>query len=134
VPSAREYLEKYLKLYPKASDAPTIRRILNSLKNAPATTKQIDASDYFAETTRGNFCRFRKSGEPLKVFIATGDGIKGYKKQYEVFLTKALDAWTEASKAISWQRVDNKTGADIVCNWSDVLLRYRRIAARSFNP
>ena len=119
-PQAVTYLDQYLKLYPNAHDAASIAKIVDNLRGRSATSSVKGSSeDYFAETTRVNFCRFHTPRDPLKVFIESGTDVNGYKKQYRDFLVKAFDAWTSASKALTWSIVDDKSNADIVCMWSD---------------
>ena len=112
------YLETYLKLYPKTNDAPTIKMLVADMKKMHLVKAPLNASDYFADATRQELCRFQTTSAPLKVFIEPADTVTGYKKQYDDFLVAAFDSWTAASQALTWTRVDNAGDATIVCKWS----------------
>ncbi|CAM6000051.1 unnamed protein product [Sphagnum balticum] len=80
------------------------------------STADPSAKDYYEDGTQGNFHRF--SGiAPLKVYIASGEGVPGFMPQYADFLKAALDAWANASHVLTWQKVDAPKDADITCNW-----------------
>lgn len=78
--------------------------------------------DYYANVvaTEG---RKRWSGErmPLKVYIAPGDGLNGYRPQYDSILRNSFKEWETASKGkIRFQFVDSiSKRPDISCKWLD---------------
>lgn len=113
---AVEYFEKYLKLYPDATDAATIKGLAGKLKTMKMTNVDPSAKDYFDDGTQGNFHRFA-GDTTLKVYIAPGEGVPGYQPQYGDILKAALDAWAQASQKLTWKQVDNLKDADISCKW-----------------
>jgi len=116
------YFEKYLNLYPDAVDAATIRGLADKLKTMKMATVDKSAKDYYEDGTQGNFHRFSGSA-PLKVYIASGEGIPGFMPQYADFLKAALDSWANASHVLTWQKVDDPKGADITCNWVSEMVK-----------
>jgi hypothetical protein len=57
---------------------------------------------------------------PLRVFISSGEGLEGYRREYGDILRQSFKEWETASKgSISFQYVNSAQKADISCKWID---------------
>jgi predicted Zn-dependent protease len=66
--------------------------------------------------------RWPENKLPIKVFIGAGECVKGYQSSFRQFLVEAYTKWADASNGkLSWQLVDSKADADVVCAWTDEL-------------
>lgn len=70
------------------------------------------------------FLQFRAasfaSRMPLKVFIHSAKGCRGYRPELHEILIKSMDEWTKASAGkVRFKVVDSAKNADIDCFWTD---------------
>lgn len=60
-----------------------------------------------------------RSKLPLKVYIASGDGVEGYRPSFRPYVLSSLDTWCEASgRKLSYVIVDDESNADIKVRWT----------------
>ncbi len=56
---------------------------------------------------------------PLRVYVASGTGVKGFKPEFKSFVTKSLDTWCMASgKKINYAYTNDQKAADISLAWT----------------
>lgn len=80
---------------------------------------QPAAEDYYAEMTRAGVRRWQSSRMPLRVYIQSGQGIEGYRSEYDSILSKCFDDWFAASLGkVRFSIVSNPEDADILCTWT----------------
>ncbi|MBX9572166.1 MAG: hypothetical protein K2X77_24950 [Candidatus Obscuribacterales bacterium] len=57
---------------------------------------------------------------PLKVFIKSGEGVAGYKPQFQEILKNAFSEWAHAAnEKITFEFVDSLSAAQIECSWAE---------------
>lgn len=80
-----------------------------------------EPSDYFDALVQDGVYQWPVTKFPIKVYLEPGEGISGYRSNFNPLLRAAFDAWTEASNGrLSWIEVKEKSKADVVCRWSNV--------------
>jgi predicted Zn-dependent protease len=63
--------------------------------------------------------RWGESHLPLKVFIASGQNVPGYRENFDSIMGSALDEWaTTSNERINWQRVNSPEQANIAITWT----------------
>jgi tetratricopeptide (TPR) repeat protein len=120
VTKATPYFQNYLRLYPNAPDAMTIRQLLTAFKKVKIAAVDENATDYLNEASGDRKVHFDK--KVLSVYFEPTSDVVGFHENYQSLLTEAFDQWTQASKVLSWKTVSDKGSADIVCKWVDRLL------------
>jgi tetratricopeptide (TPR) repeat protein len=86
-----------------------------------SSSDKIDNYLAFANAEEGSV-RWTSGRGPLKVFVASANGIKGYLPQFDGELHKALKAWEDASEGkVSFVGQNTREGADITLTWTDNL-------------
>jgi len=91
----------------------TIFELDKQKRDNPATTE----ADYLDQRT--DQLRWPKDRLPLKVCIGSGSGVTGYRKDFDTFITSALDNWCQGSKnKLEYKLVSNPSDADIVVRWT----------------
>lgn len=115
-------LKRYAKLEtdPKARSAAETfmhelevdRKLYNSLDNKkPDYFDQIKQQDHILA--------WPQSRIPLKVYVDSGAGVKGYQPSFQSFVPRALDMWCVASgKKIAYTFVKDPAKADIKLYWT----------------
>lgn len=64
--------------------------------------------------------RWPQSKLPIKVFINSGAGVKGFRAEYPSFIKHALDTWCTASgRKLSFKIVSDENAADLTVVWLD---------------
>ena len=75
---------------------------------------------YFANATARGIYRWTREKLPIKVFIADGRGVPGYRDFFYAALVDAFNQWMWAlNNRLAWQLVPNESNADVVCTWTD---------------
>jgi len=78
------------------------------------------SSGYFDSATAQGIHRWPREKLPLKVFIADGRGVPGYRDFFYGAMAAAFNQWTAAlNNRITWQIVPIESDADIVCTWTN---------------
>ena len=68
----------------------------------------------------GGIQRWSQDKLPIKVFIKSGTGVKGFRSEYPSFVNHALDTWCAASgRKLAYKIVKDEKSADIVVAWVD---------------
>jgi tetratricopeptide (TPR) repeat protein len=97
----------------------------NPAGNLPPVAPPIPPSlvgpggDYLADVTRQGVIRWPARRIPLKVFIADGNLIPGYRPGYAVIIRQSFVDWANVSNGlVSFQFVSSPGNGDILCRWS----------------
>jgi tetratricopeptide (TPR) repeat protein len=78
-----------------------------------------DSDNYFGAVKKESLCRWART-KRIKVYIASGAGIKQYNPEYETALRDAFAAWSDASGGkLGFEFVKNAKAAKIQCFWLD---------------
>ncbi len=84
-----------------------------------AANKAPDYLDSMVGSAR-ELHRWPQSKLPIKVFINSGAGVKGFKSEYPSFIKHALDTWCTASgRKLSFKIVSDEKSADLNVVWLD---------------
>ena len=122
IESAQKLLEKYLSLYPQGDDAPRVKAMLGNVTADIQQRQRVSNSkgqdNYLAEAAARGFKRWDSSQMPIKIFIRSGQGVKGYSDKFQGILKQSFNQWVEASAGkIQISFVNKPDEADIVCSW-----------------
>lgn len=94
-------------------------RAVNASTERLQPGEQSDGTDDYLKFTNPKQ-KWDSSKMPLKVFIKSGDGVPGYKPQFQTILKEAFSDWTKASNdKISFEFVDLPGKAQIECSWAE---------------
>jgi predicted Zn-dependent protease len=75
--------------------------------------------DYLDEIGVEGIFRWSTDKMPIKVYIDDGSVIPGFRNQFRPILVQSFYTWMQALQGkLSWQEVDSKSEADIVCQWT----------------
>jgi len=116
---SRKSFEEYLKLAPKGEESDRIRAHLK-IENDENTFAGGDTSttDYVQSITARSRSPWPSERMPIKVFIADGSKMEGYKPEYLDLAQQAFADWHNAAPAeLSYKFVDTPSGADITVAW-----------------
>ena len=117
---AISWYEKYLKVSSDSAESKQIKDVIEALK----ATSQKPASDpslpdYFLAITSEGTYRWPIERLPIRVFIDSGAGVKGFRESFRHDLLESFDAWTKASgNRLRYVLVPERTEADVVCDWT----------------
>ncbi|MBY0357996.1 MAG: matrixin family metalloprotease [Candidatus Obscuribacterales bacterium] len=112
----------YLSRFPYAQDQAFIRDILSRLEVENRRTVAIKSSsgyngeDYLSFSNQRGILVWPK--DSLKVYIGTGNNVRGYKPAFTAMLKEAFLSW-EAVGPLKFQFVETRQGCDIDCSWVD---------------
>lgn len=116
-PLFKEFQEKYPH-DPKATQATAFIALMDRNKHEGAV-KHSD-EDYFDEAVGKNVIRWQNDDLPVKIYIRKGDGVKGYKLEFDEMLHLAMKDWQTASGGkIQFKEVTSPQEASITVTWSD---------------
>lgn len=119
VAESASYLKQYLQTEPHGEFASEAQRILKSLKFANQSENDPNAADYFKVATSERTMRWSLDKGPIKIYIADGDGVYGYNPAFKQEFIDAFEQWINAvHHRLSWELVDKKKDAQIVCRWT----------------
>lgn len=83
-------------------------------------TNPKDTGDYFDKATERMTERWSEKAMPIRVYIAPGSGVSGYRGSYRQIFINCFDEWMRAlNQRLSWKLVQQEDDADIVCSWTD---------------
>lgn len=120
---------EYLRRFPNDSLASKARELVKNLQSEvdeqEAVQKAIASSgnsgtDYFPFTTAGGTVKWTEQKLPLKIFIASGLKVPGFKSEYQGIMNDAFHDWSRASSdKMKFAFVNKSEGADIECVWTN---------------
>src|SRR5579883_1729261 len=91
--------KNYLGAYPKGKYVPLIAnmiRVMQTQITMSRGTSSAGLDNYLSEATAIGACHWFDDQLPVKVFIADGKGVDGFKPEYGSFLKEAFEKWTKA--------------------------------------
>lgn len=116
------WLNRYMTMETDDTRRKACAEMLSALK---IDKKQVDSptnknSDYLDQmiSSEGKHM-WSRNKFPLKVYIASGDGVDGYKPSFRSYVLSSLDTWCEASgRKLSYTIVNDEPSADIKVRWT----------------
>lgn len=117
--NSRNILREIMKKFPTDPSTAYVKHLLQTQESQGAvnTIKNDSGPDYFAEFSQTQIRRWNlRKGEPLKIYIGSGDYVPGYRDELRQFMIEAMNAWSTSSAGkISCKLTDDLDSADIVC-------------------
>ena len=117
---------EYLKRFPKDPTADKVKNLVKGLTNEanleqnPNTTIPESKTDYLREVTRHGLVKWSKVKMPLRVYVAPGNSVPGYKPEFESSLIQSFKDWQKAAdNLVSFKFVENEMHSDIQCTWTN---------------
>lgn len=116
--------QKYMELYPKGLYAKNVSAIIGIMKTEAMRTQGIESSkgkdNYLSEALALGASRWEVASMPVKVFIADGKGVGGYRDECRTILEQAFNNWAAATEGkIKLEFVSDPNAAAIDCRWTD---------------
>jgi hypothetical protein len=118
----KEY-KKYITLYPKGEHCQLISRMLqvmqSQVQNAQSSNIPASTENYLREALAPGGGRWESQQMPIKIFIANGEGIDGYKDAYKDILKSAIAEWCDATQGkVKVTYLDSADTATVKCRWT----------------
>jgi Flp pilus assembly protein TadD/predicted Zn-dependent protease len=121
LPAARAYLMRFIEISRDKDLAEKMKdhvTIIN--KTLSAGVPSGDGPDYFGQVKRSQMNPWPKELMPIKIFIASGTDVPGYKPGYGEVLDNAIKSWSEALQGIvSFSRTGASEEALIEVHWTN---------------
>lgn len=122
--------KEYLRRFPDDSLAVKARDLVKHLQEEAdeqeavekyvATSHESTTTDYFPFTTASGTIKWPDSRLPIKVHIASGSRVPGYKSEFQGIMNDAFKTWGTASgDRVKFEYVTKPEGADIDCIWTN---------------
>lgn len=123
--------KEYLKRFPDDALAVKAKDLVKHLETETAEQAAVEQSiasgkdsssgaDYFAFTTVSGTVKWADAKLPLKVYVATGSRVPGFKAEYQGIMNDAFKSWSTASvDKVKFDFVNKPEGADIDCVWTN---------------
>lgn len=116
--------QKYLDLYPNGPYAKNISSMMAIMKTESSRTQGIESSkgkdNYFGEALALGASRWDLAGMPIKVFIADGKSVTGYREEFTTVLKEAFEEWAAATEGkVQVQYISDPAAAGIDVRWTD---------------
>lgn len=123
--------KEYLKRFPDDALALKAKDLVKHLETETAEQAAVEQSiasgkdsssgaDYFAFTTVSGTVKWADAKLPLKVYVATGTRVPGFRPEYQGIMNDAFKAWSTASlDKVKFEFVNKAEGADIDCVWTN---------------
>lgn len=115
------WFRKYLQNNPNAHDAQTVKNMIVKLQEAGKQPHLDPRNPDFFESVvdRGKPYRWAPDKLPLRIFVADGRQVQGFRMAYAKALFDSITAWSQASQnKIAFRYVQSANDADIVFNWT----------------
>jgi predicted Zn-dependent protease len=114
--------QKYLSSFPKGQYVPLIANMVRVMQTQVLMSRGASSSaqdNYLNEAIAGGGCRWAAEQVPVKVYIASADGVNGFKPEYAKFLKDAFAEWATATDTrIKFSFVENMNEALVKCRWT----------------
>lgn len=119
---ASQWIRRYLEVEtdPRERDSATMSLKAIADDKAQFNNPANRYPDYLQQCiAQGYSYRWAQWKLPLKVYIASGNGIYGYRSQFKNFVVRALDTWCMSSgKKLNYVLTNNPSNADIKVVWT----------------
>lgn len=116
---------EFVSRFPGHPDVSKVKAIINGMNKEIAegvlSAEEVSApADNYLKELKGQIMKWPASRMPIKVFIASGAGVPGYKLSFDSVLRQSFAEWAEASGGlVSFQFVPNQAAANLVCTWTN---------------
>lgn len=123
-PEALNAYQKYLKLVAdpagKKQAQGLVTLLTQEIESEKKNTVASPPGTYLTAATVHGVTRWTADKMPLKVFIADGSAVRGYKEPFLGILKDAFRQWQDRSdRTVSFTFVTDAKESDIECYWSD---------------
>ncbi|MBA3856996.1 MAG: hypothetical protein C0507_08830 [Cyanobacteria bacterium PR.3.49] len=118
---AISWLKKYAANNPNAADLGQIQNLIVALSEKSSEQKSDpQALDYVGCITEaGRFYRWPANRLPIKVWVAQGEGVPGFKPEFRNSFFDALNSWMKAGQGrLQYVLVESKEQADLTAEWT----------------
>lgn len=113
----------YLKLAPNEPNCKQVRDIIKEIEKEMKTAQELYPSPpgtYVGRITSNGVVHWASEKMPVKVYIAPGEGVPGYKPEYLTVLHKCFSEWEAAANgAVKFQFVNQSVGSHIEVIWTN---------------
>lgn len=113
----------YLKLAPSEPNCKQVRDIIKEIEKEMKTAKELYPSPpgtYLGRITSNGVVHWASEKMPVKVYIAPGEGVPGYKPEYLAVLNKCFAEWEAAANGtVKFQFVKESVGSHIEVIWTN---------------
>lgn len=124
-----ETYKEYLRRFPNDTLAEKARDLVKHLQTEADEQDAIEklvasskdaSNDYFPFTTAGGTVKWTDDKLPLKIHIASGSRVPGYKSEFQGIMTDSFKTWGTASQdKIKFEFVNKPENANIECIWTN---------------
>lgn len=113
-------LTQAIQAAPKDTDTSEIQELVKLLESLnPSRAGNAEDDSYFRALKKDRIERWNRR-RPLKVYIADGSAVPGFKEEYAKILRNSFDTWsTVADGLVAFKYVEKPKSADIECTWVD---------------
>lgn len=128
-----ETYKEYLRRFPNDVLAEKARDLVKHLQSEADEQDAVEKSiasakdagnDYFPFTTASGTVKWPQNKIPVKIYIASGSRVPGYKSQYQGIMNDAFKSWEGASQdRIKFDFVNKPESANIECVWTNDYLQ-----------
>lgn len=114
----------FLKCAPNSPDAARVRSMVALLENEIKRTageppEDLNAENYFEDSTQNGMSRWPKSRMPITVYIDDNPNVLGFDSQTPAILKAAFQDWQDASKGlVEFKFVTDPDTAEVKCKWT----------------
>lgn len=123
-----ETYKEYLRRFPNDGLADMARDLCKHLAEEANEQAEVEkaiasapaANDYFPYTTVSGTIKWVDAKQPVKVYVASGKGVPGYKSEFQGIMNESFNNWAIASNnKVKFEFVGKKEGSDIECIWTN---------------
>jgi len=116
-------LRQFLKLAPNHEYAAKVRSMITLLEQDQQRRSGMKGSDtgddYLADAAQDGVVRFAKDRRPIKIYLAPGNGVPGFKPEDDDIVRQAFSDWQAAApNLLSFAYVPSPSEADITVSWT----------------
>jgi tetratricopeptide (TPR) repeat protein len=125
---------EFARRFPNHPDVSKVKAIVAGMRKEIAEgTLAVESTaapaDNYLTELKGSLMTWPKERMPIKVYIAPGNNLNGFRPSFDQILRRSFDEWTAASAGlVSFQFVPSPKEANITCSWSDNPASFRNRA------
>ncbi|MBX9692749.1 MAG: matrixin family metalloprotease [Cyanobacteria bacterium] len=114
----------YVQKFPGETDIEVVKAMIHDLTEVREEQKKVESknsgngsrSSYFPYVTVDGKVRWPKNQIPIKIYIASGEGVGGFRSSFKNIFKECLDSWqAKTNGTVSFKYVNSKVEADIDC-------------------
>lgn len=113
--------KQYLRVDPKSNDARTIGDLITHLSQMKTANRSNNTADYLEDVIpNGHTFRWPSQAFPIRVYIAPGFSVPGYRNSFRDDFINALNDWAGATdERIGYTIVPSTGQANVICQWTN---------------